>query len=48
MSSPQIDQVLMSTGVSFLVGPEKNITTMGILVKCLAVGILFYIYKSMS
>ena len=45
LSLPQVDTMLISTGLPLIVGENGNISMFGIAFKCLSIGIIYYILK---
>ena len=42
---PQVNNMILSSGISQFIGEDGNITMIGTSFKCLVVGILYYIFK---
>ena len=43
---PQVNNMILSSGISQFIGEDGNITMIGTSFKCLVVGILYYIFKT--
>ena len=45
LSLSQIDNMLVSTGLSLFIGENGSISMMGVAFKCLSIGIIYYILR---
>ena len=45
---PQVNKVLLSTGISMFVGEDGSISMIGTAFKCLTIGILYYLFQTLQ
>ena len=45
LSLSQVDNMLVSTGLSFIIGENGSLSMMGVAFKCLSIGIIYYMIK---
>ena len=46
--TPQVNKVLLSTGISVFVGEDGSISMIGTAFKCLTIGILYYLFQTLQ